>query len=85
MKIRTDVLVTKVELKQKKGDNGGAYLIVDVLDLNSGDLFNILHKNIEDMSKFQVMNKMDLTLNLTSSKYGLNLAIDKIGELKGGI
>ena len=47
MKIKTDVLVTKVELKQKKGDNGGAYLIVDVLDLNSGDLFNKICLNFK--------------------------------------
>lgn len=85
MKIKGEFLITKVDLKQKKGENAGAYLLIDVLDLGSGDLYNILHKNIEDMQKFQAMSKMDLTLNLTSSKYGLNLSIDKIGEITGGI
>ncbi|WP_297637281.1 hypothetical protein [uncultured Clostridium sp.] len=83
MKIKTEVLVTKVELKQKK--DGGAYLLVDMLDMKSGDLFNILHKNVEDMGKFPAMQKVDVTLNLTSSKYGLSLAIEKVGDGKGEI
>lgn len=83
MKIKGEFLVTKVELKKSKDDK--AYMMVSLLDLNGGDLFEVLHKDIEDMQKLQTMNKQEITLNLVSSKYGLKLDIVKIGEITGSI
>ncbi|MGL5649370.1 MAG: hypothetical protein ACRDDY_16130 [Clostridium sp.] len=83
MKIKSEFLVTKVELKKSKDDK--AYMMVSLLDLVGGDLFEVLHKEIEDMQKLQAMSKQEITLNLSSSKYGLKLDIVKIGEITGNI
>lgn len=78
MKIRDiECLVTAVNMKTKK--DGGAYMLISVLDSSSGQVFNIVHKDIEDFSKIQPMKKYKLTMDLVPSKYGLNLSITNIG------
>lgn len=84
MKIKSEFLITKVDIKKKKDTNEN-YLMVSMLDLNSGDVFDIIHKNIEDMRNLTPMTKMDIELNLSSSKYGLALSINNIGEVTGNI
>lgn len=76
-------LVTKIEAKQNK--EGANYLLIDLLDLSSGDNFNIMSKDIELMSKLKTMTKYKLDLELTSSKYGLKLDLAGIKEELGGI
>lgn len=84
MKIKNvSVLVTKVELK--KSSKGEAYLIIDMLDITSGDSFNLMSKNIDFMQKMQMMTKYKVDLNLTGGKYGLRLEIDKVIEEIGKI
>lgn len=78
-----EVLCTKIEAKTNK--DGGNYLLIDLLDIGSGDSFNIMSKNIEFMSKLKAMTKYNVTLNLTSSRYGLRLDLESIGEELGSI
>lgn len=84
MKIsNVNALVTKVDIK--KNSKGEAYLAIDFLDLASGDNFNVISKEIELMSKLQMMNKYTIDFNLTSSKYGLKLELLEVSESLGGI
>ncbi|WP_195958860.1 hypothetical protein [Clostridium saudiense] len=78
-----EVLCTKIEAKTNK--DGGNYLLIDLLDIASGDSFNIMSKNIEFMSKLKAMTKYKVTLNLTSSRYGLRLDLEEVGEDLGSI
>lgn len=78
-----DVLVTKVEIKENK--EGKGYLIISLLDLVSGDNFQIINKELELLGKLKPMTKFKIDFDLTSTKYGLKLDIDKIIEEKGNI
>lgn len=77
MKITTDVIITKVDVKKKK-DSQEQYLMISMLDKNSGDVFEIIEKDMEYMMKLQAMKIYNLTLDLSSSKYGLRLAVVEI-------
>lgn len=84
MKIsKIDVLITKVELKENK--EGKNYLMISLLDLASGDTFDILNKDLELLGKLKPMNKAKVDLSLSSSKYGLKLELINILEQLGGI
>ncbi len=84
MKIKNlEVLCTKIEAKSNK--EGQAYLLIDLLDISSGDNFNLMSKNIELMQKLKSMTKYIVTLNLTSSRYGLRLDLEQVGEDLGSI
>ena len=78
-----DMLCTKVEVKENK--EGNKYLMISLLDLVSGDNFDILSKDIELLSKLKPMTKVKVNLNLSSSKYGLKLEIADFLEELGGI
>ena len=78
------MLRTKVELKEKK-DSKEQYLMVSLLDLASGDVFDILEKDLEMLKNITPMTKYKIDLRLSSSKYGLSLAIENIGDNLGGI
>lgn len=81
---KLDMLCTKVDIKEKK-DTKEQYLMISLLDLGSGDVFDILEKDLEVMKNIIPMNKYKLDLRLSSSKYGLSLAIENIGDNLGGI
>ena len=84
MKLKNlEVLCTKIEAKSNK--EGQAYLLIDLLDIGSGDNFNLMSKNIELMQKLKSMTKYIVTLNLTSSRYGLRLDLEEVGEDLGSI
>lgn len=78
-----EVLCTKIEVKTNK--EGNNYLLIDLLDIGSGDNFNIMSKNIELMSKLKAMTKYCVTLNLTSSRYGLKLDLEQVTDELGSI
>ncbi|MDK0934374.1 hypothetical protein P5F48_14510 [Clostridium perfringens] len=78
------MLCTKVDVKEKK-DTKEQYLMISLLDLNSGDVFDILEKDLEVIKSIIPMNKYKVDLKLSSSKYGLSLTIEHIGENLGGI
>ncbi|UYZ34957.1 hypothetical protein OD350_22320 [Clostridium beijerinckii] len=82
MRINTMALVTKVEAKKTK-DNSD-YILLSILDLSSGDNFQITSKELEHM-KLNPMTKYNVTLNLSSSKYGLKLDLEEVGEGLGSI
>ena len=44
-----EMLVSKVEIRKNKKDE--AYILIDMLDLATGDNFQIFDKNIELMQK----------------------------------
>ncbi len=73
-----EMMVTKVEVKEGKEKN--KYLFLNLVDISSGDMFEIIHKDLEDMGKFKPFNKVRVNLNLTNSKYGLNLKLNEIVE-----
>lgn len=79
-----DVLVTKVEIREKK-DSKEKYLIVGLLDMASGDIFEILEKDLEYLSKLKQMQKYNVDLNLLSSKYGLKLELVSVGDGLGHV
>lgn len=84
MKInKIDMLCTKIDVKENK--EGNKYLMIGLLDLVSGDTFDILSKDIELLSKLRPMTKVKVNLNLSSSKYGLKLEIADFLEELGGI
>lgn len=84
MKIKNvDVLVTKVEVKENK--EGKGYLVINLLDLVSGDNFQIINKELELLGKLKPMTKFKIDFDLTNTKYGLKLDINKIGQEIGVI
>lgn len=82
MRINAEALITKVEPKKSK--EGADYLSISFLDLNSGDNFQVISKEIEYI-KLNVMTKYNIKLNLSSSKFGLKLDIEEVGEELGSI
>lgn len=78
-----EVLCTKIEVRANK--EGNNYLLIDLLDIGSGDNFNIMSKNIELMSKLRAMTKYSVVLNLTSSRYGLKLDLEQVVDELGSI
>lgn len=79
-----DVLVTKLDIKEKK-DSKEKYLMISLLDMASGDIFEILEKDLDYLSKLKQMQKYNIDLNLTSNKYGLKLELAEVGEHLGSI
>ena len=76
-----DVLVTKVEVKENK--EGKGYLIINLLDLVSGDNFQVINKDLELLGKLKAMTKFKIDFDLTSTKYGLKLDIAKVISEEG--
>lgn len=84
MKInKVDVLVTKIEVKENKDNQ--KYLMINLLDLGSGDNFDIISREIELLSQLKPMTKAKVNLNLSSNKYGLKLDLLEVLEVLGGI
>lgn len=84
MKInKIEVLISKIELK--KNSKGEAYLIISLMDLASGDNFELMSKDIELMSSIKPMMKYKVDLDLVSSKYGLKLEFKRIIDELGAI
>lgn len=83
MKVKSEFLIAKTEVKTREDKT--QYLMLSILDLGSGDVFDIVHKNIEDYAKLKPMTKVDLEVDISNSKYGLKLAIVEIGETLGAI
>lgn len=79
-----DVLITKIDVKEKK-DSKEKYLMISFLDMATGDVFEVLEKDLEYLSKINQMQKYKVDLNLSSSKYGLKLEIVEVKENKGSI
>lgn len=79
-----DVLITKIDVKEKK-DSKEKYLMISFLDMATGDVFEVLEKDLEYLSKIKQMEKYKVDLNLSSSKYGIKLELVEVKECKGAI
>lgn len=77
-----EVLISKVESRKTK--DGADYILISFLDLNSGDNFQVMSKEIEYM-RLKPMTKYNVSLNLTSSKYGLKLDLESVSKEMGSI
>ena len=78
------ILVNKLEIKEKK-DSKEKYLMINFIDMQTGDLFEVVEKDLDYLSKIKQMQIYKVDLNLLSNKYGLKLEIDEIKEDKGAI
>ena len=79
-----DVSILLTQIQARKSKNDSTYLAISFIDLSNGQSFDIISKEIEFM-KLQPMHKFKVDLELTSSKYGIQLKIDKVKEQLGGI
>lgn len=80
MKCKTDVIVTKIEVKTKK-DSTEKYVMVSFLDMLSGDVFDILEKDIEVLSRVHSMTKREnFIVNFSNSKYGIRCEVIDYGS-----
>lgn len=85
MKINdVNILVNKIEIKEKK-DSKEQYLYISFIELLTGDVFEVIEKDLSILSKISQMEMYKVNLNLGSNKYGLKLEIDEIKESKGAI
>lgn len=85
MKINdVNILVNKIEIKEKK-DNKEKYLYISFIDMQNGDVFEVIEKDLSCLSKLQQMQKYIIDLNLSCNKYGLRLEIEDIKENTGSI
>lgn len=78
-----EILATKLEIKESKNNN--KYLMITFIDLLTGDVFEVIEKDLQLLSNLKVMNKYVVDLQLTSSKYGLKLNIEEIKSNNGTI
>lgn len=79
-----NMLCTKMEVREKK-ESKEKYLLISLLDLTSGDLFDLIEKDLSFLSSIKAMNKYTFDLKLNSTKYGLNLAIESVTDSLGEI
>ena len=78
-----DMLCTKIDIKE--GKEGNKYLMISLLDLVSGDNFELISKELELLSQLRPMTKIKCNMNLSSSKYGLKLELAEVLEILGNI
>ena len=72
-----EVMVIKVEEKENKEKE--QYLILSLATIKDGEVYNIVTKDM-DYLKFKPFTKQTVNLNLSSSKYGLNLKIVNMAQ-----
>lgn len=73
------MMCIKIEPKQNK--DGKDYLMVTLADMETGDTFNLVEKDMAYLSMLKPFMPYLLDLDLTSSKYGLNLKIEDIKSI----
>ena len=70
------MLITKVEVKENK--DRVQYIFLNLVDKSSGDMFEIVEKDLTLLGSLKPFTDIKVNLNLTSSKYGLMLKLDSI-------
>ena len=79
MKCQTDVLITKLDAKT--GKNGDNYILVSVLDMETGDLFDLITKDLNALKELTPMTKREnFVINFKSTKYGIKADIVEYGN-----
>ena len=71
-----NMLITKVEVKENK--DRVQYIFLNLVDKSSGDMFEIVEKDLTLLGSLKPFTDIKVNLNLTNSKYGLMLKLDSI-------
>ena len=71
-----NMLITKVEVKESK--DRVQYIFLNLVDRATGDMFEIVEKDMTLLGSLKPFTDIKVNLNLTSSKYGLMLKLDSI-------
>lgn len=78
-----EVLVTKSEVKKNSKDE--QYFAIDYVDIDSGDSFNMITKDVELGVKIQKMTKYLVDIEIRSTQYGIKVGISKVSEELGTV
>ena len=78
LKISTNIMLLKKEVKSNK-DNID-YLVLSFATLEDGNTYNVICKNME-YTALEVFKQYKGMFTLNSSKYGLQLVLDKIENI----
>ena len=79
MKCKTDILITKLDAKT--GKNGDNYILVSVLDMESGDVFDLITKDLNALKELTPMTKREnFIINFKATKYGIKPEILDYGK-----
>ena len=78
LKISTNIMLLKKEVKSNK-DNID-YLVLSFADTEDGNTYNVICKNME-YTALEVFKQYKGMFTLNSSKYGLQLVLDKIENI----
>ena len=80
MKCIVNILVTKMEIK-KRQKSDDKYIMVTILDLESGEIFDIVETDIEVLSKVKAMTKhIGAVVSFKNSQYGIKPYILDYGK-----
>lgn len=77
MKIETNILILKTEIKTNKDNQD--YLMISFADTQDGNTYNVICKDMS-YSALKPFGQYKGIFTLNSSKYGLNLAVDSIEQ-----
>lgn len=80
MKLK-EVKMMCIKLEPRQNKKNEDYLMVTLADMETGDTFDLIEKDMSYLSMLKPFSAYILDLDLTSSKYGLNLKIDNIKNM----
>ncbi|WP_288326630.1 hypothetical protein [uncultured Clostridium sp.] len=78
------ILVSSVDVRKNSKTNLD-YLMLGVLTLDDGTNFSIIEKDMSKQGLLKPMNKYKVNLKISSSQYGINVAIEDILKDEGNI
>ncbi|CAG9702559.1 conserved hypothetical protein [Clostridium neonatale] len=79
-----EILVSSVEVRKNSKTNLD-YLMLGILTLDDGTNFSIIEKDMNKQGLLKPMNKYKVNLKISSSQYGINVAIEDILKDEGNI
>ena len=82
--INVGILVSSVDVRKNSKTNLD-YLMLGVLTLDDGTNFSIIEKDMSKQGLLKPMNKYKVNLKISSSQYGINVAIEDILKDEGNI
>ena len=75
-----DVKMMCIKVEPKQNKEGNDYLIITLADMENGDTFNLVEKDMSYLSILKPFNPYSIDLHLSSNKYGLSLKIENINN-----
>lgn len=76
--ILRDIKMMCIKVEPKQNKEGNDYLVITLADMENGDTFNLIEKDMSYLSTLKPFDSYELDLRLSSSKYGLSLKIENI-------